>query len=613
MMQPGRLSQVMEHIDLAIKNRARLLLVIISLALVVNSIVNVVITGRRFAVVEKEQYQLDLAGRQRMLVERIFSQALLKSHGYAVDFERTFELFMHTSLALEFGGPAKIDLNGDRLEKIPPAPDQAIRDLLRRQREVAEKYKAKISTLFLQTPLNPVLEKSEVFEISNIRDELLSICVETVLQLDDNLSKNITHSNLWRTGLFLMNFLLAGWLLSLALRQIKMSEEVQKATKSALEALEVRNRFFANISHEIRNPLNIVTAIPDILERSPLSDEQKKYVQILKYTSQSLLHMMDDLLDFSRIGAGKITIADRPFSFKKLLEQIVCAWEIKTQEKGLKFIVDIDKKIVDEVSGDFFRLRQVLDNLLGNALKFTKQGTIKLKVKCISLDGESQKVEFEIIDTGCGIAIHDQKKIFDPFMQATTGVSDQSTGSGLGLAIARHLVELMNGKIELESQVNKGTSIRVKLRLPLTDKIPAAEVIEMQEGLNRIKDIRTQTRILCVDDSIDNLLVVSGLLSDHPEFIVETVISGKDALEILKKKKFDLILMDLQMPEMGGEEVVKLWREWERAHKLARTPIVALSASTTRPVDKNFDRALSKPIDRKALLDMTHDVLSMNL
>lgn len=394
-----------------------------------------------------------------------------------------------------------------------------------------------------------------------------------------------------------------------------LKEEADHAKLSAEHASYAKSQFLANMSHEIRTPLNVLLGASELLSETTLNTEQKKYVEMFQTSGKHLLGLLNDIIDLSRIESGQLETEKISFDLIRALHFVHNLFSLKAQEQGLQFVVDTQniKHIVRR--GDPLRIRQILVNLIGNSFKFTKTGTIKLLVGEL----DSEVVEFVVEDTGSGIPEDKQKEIFETFQQGDVSFSRKHGGAGLGLAISKNLCELMGGTIQLESTPGVGSKFTVRIPLPVTADTPVRS-----EPLEETGDVIVDTlpdssspvkNLLLVDDSDDNRFLVKLFLENSPYKITEAK-NGEEAVDFVKHKPFDIILMDMQMPVMDGYEAVKIIRQFEKVQgEVKKVPILALTAHGTT-VEKNkcleigCTDYLSKPVSKNTLLHRISDLTS---
>ncbi|MCW7489913.1 PAS domain S-box protein [Leptospira meyeri] len=372
----------------------------------------------------------------------------------------------------------------------------------------------------------------------------------------------------------------------------RMIEEALIESKEKAElAANTKTTFLANMSHEIRTPMNAIIGFTEILLAGDLLGNQKNHLETVKNSAKSLLRLLNDVLNSAKLDRGAVELETIDFSLYSLVDQVCSAMGMEARKKGLEFQTHLDSNLEDYYKGDSLRIRQILTNLLGNAIKFTKEGLIKLEIT-----KKDSGVLFHIQDTGIGIAEDRMEKIFDPFTQADVSMSRKFGGTGLGTTISKQLVELMKGKIWVESKLGVGTDFYFSL--PLEKGVP---VLELNE---KIQLDLPSSKILIVDDVKQNVELIQLLMTSNGHE-VEIARNGKEALDLFLSKPFDLILMDIQMPEMDGLEATRQIRKYEEKDS-SRIPIIALSASVFEE-DKisaknaGMDGFVSKPIDLQDL------------
>ncbi|CAN5822746.1 hypothetical protein BH11BAC7_BH11BAC7_03820 [soil metagenome] len=372
--------------------------------------------------------------------------------------------------------------------------------------------------------------------------------------------------------------------------------KAESATRIAIDAVKAKQQFLSNMSHEIRTPMNAIIGFTKVVLKTELTAKQKEYLSAIKVSGDALIVLINDILDLAKVDAGKMTFEQAPFKMSASISAMLQVFDTKVQEKNLKLVKEYDHKIPDVLVGDPVRLHQIILNLVSNAVKFTTQGKITVKVKLKSEDEKKVTIEFSVSDTGIGINSDKMENIFENFQQATSGTSRLYGGTGLGLAIVKQLVETQGGTIEVTSEIGKGSAFSFILDFAKTTSAAILET-SMIEQEDEIK----HTRILVVEDIALNQLLMKTLLDDY-EFNCDIAANGKIALEKLESNVYDIILMDLQMPEMNGFEAT----EYIRKTMKSDIPIIALTADVTT-VDLAKCKAvgmndyLAKPIDERLL------------
>ena len=383
----------------------------------------------------------------------------------------------------------------------------------------------------------------------------------------------------------------------------RVERELQQAKAVAESASRTKSDFLASMSHEIRTPMNAIIGIADLLAKTPLSPEQSKYVQIFRRAGDNLLHLIDDILDLSKVETSQIELERTDFSLKDLLEKVTEMVAVRADEKGLALVCEIAPKVGTNLIGDPTRLRQVLLNLLGNAIKFTESGEVALRVTPDPDPATPAALRFTISDTGIGIPGEKLGAVFERFTQADSSTTRQYGGSGLGLTISKRLVELMGGRISVESALGKGSVF--SFAVPLEVRPRSKQRIAVSVGTISEAPLRA-LHLLLVEDSPDNRTITVAYMKEMP-YRVDIAENGAIALEKFIAGHYDLVLMDRQMPVMDGLTATRAIREWEQANHRPLTPIVALTAAALKGDEDQCLAAgctayLSKPIKQEVLL-----------
>ncbi len=392
-------------------------------------------------------------------------------------------------------------------------------------------------------------------------------------------------------------------------RDIKIQKEALKLLEDAKSLAEESNRlksdFLANMSHEIRTPMNAVMGLSKLLLDTPLLEMQKNYAENIYKSSNALLDILNEILDFSKIEANRLEIENYPFQTQELMEQINILFGVAATQKNLELIFDIEPNVPEVIDGDKMRLSQVIGNLVGNAIKFTQKGAIHIRVDTL-FDKEKTFLEIFVRDTGIGIDEEKLKKLFQPFVQADSSTTRKYGGTGLGLVISKKLVELMGGEIKVISTLGKGSTFSFKVPLSKTrEKNIVKHSYDLKVStynnsyLSFIAPIKNK-RVLLVEDNETNRIVARGFL-EKMGLIITIAEDGQIALDKVAQEDFDLILMDIQMPNMNGLEAAKKLRR-----NGFKKPIIAMTAAAMQS-DKDatkqagMDDHVAKPIDDEEL------------
>jgi len=454
--------------------------------------------------------------------------------------------------------------------------------------------------------------------LTNILNEFEKIHSIEEVKYKEILSRNKADSTLVRqmdASAYVFAFLLVALCVWILFRDISKREKLEKeliiTQKKAEDAAIIKEQFMANMSHEIRTPLNAIIGFNNRLNKTNLDAEQKEYANAVQSSGENLLAIVNDILDFSKIEAGMVRIEKIQFDLPELLDSVVTMFLGQAKEKQVDLELKIAKNVPQLILGDPTRLTQILINLIGNALKFTNKGSVCIIVDAIAIDKKNVDIKFRVKDTGIGISTEKISEIFERFTQAKSDTSRIFGGTGLGLSIAKKLVELQSGAINVESTKGQGSEFSFNIPYIIAEK--ADDGIKAIVETDQKIEIGSDLKILVVEDNILNQKLAGFMLKDwNVDFDICS--NGKLAVEKLKTKSYNLILMDIQMPEMNGYEAT----EYIRNHLKLSLPIIAMTAHALpgereKCIGFGMTDYISKPIKETDLKNLISTYINIDV
>ena len=441
------------------------------------------------------------------------------------------------------------------------------------------------------------IQEEEVFQFEKKRKDVDSIC--RFNQLYCSLAVNKIYDDFGDN----IGYIIIVTDLS---ERMKTVQKLEEAIKDAEYANQAKSTFLANMSHEIRTPMNAIIGFSELVLKLDISDEVREHVNDIRWSSRNLLAIINDILDISKIESGKMELVPGKYYTDGLLKDVSLIITTQAQAKGLAFHMKVDSNLPNRIYGDKVRLRGVLINILNNAVKYTKEGSVTFEVKVLAKQENRVKLAFTVSDTGIGIRPEDQKNLFKSFEQLDRKVHYGVEGSGLGLAIANGYVTLMGGEIKVSSVYGKGSVFTVMVEQEIVDPRPMEENYSKEEERQNGSALETMkivdVQVLVVDDNMVNLRVACGILSSYG-LAVDTASSGMQAIELCRKKKYQLVFMDQMMPEMNGVEAMKQIRALNPYYasggeaKIIVLTADAISGARKQLMKQGFDEYLGKPMN----------------
>lgn len=386
----------------------------------------------------------------------------------------------------------------------------------------------------------------------------------------------------------------------------KINFELNETKMNLIETQMFRDQFMANMSHEIRTPMNAIVGLTNLLIKSDLNSQQAKYLDVIRKSGENLLVIINDILDLSKIEAGKMELEKHPFPLISTLDSIKLILNIKAEEKGIFLNESIDDGIPEYVIGDETRFTQIIMNLVGNAIKFTENGGVTLKAELLNSNNGKVTIKFSVVDTGIGIPEDKIAKIFESFSQASSDTTRKFGGTGLGLTISKQLVEIHNSQLEVASAVNVGSTFYFKVEFEVAE---APAKADNNQSLNKL-NIENKSILLVEDNMFNQMVAVDSIKEIFPNIIIDVADNGHTALKMVTEKEYALVFMDIQLPDMDGFQITREIRKMG----FNKLRICAMTASVLKQqINACYDAGMNDYMMKPFTPELLKEKLIINL
>lgn len=451
-------------------------------------------------------------------------------------------------------------------------------------------------------------------EITGTTHKIYNSREQRMQALTQKISESGQKARAYGNALIVLLLLSGGTLCWFITRQFRhrtlLIDQLNDSEKKSRAALGIKENFLANMSHEIRTPLNSILGFTTLLQRQEVDRQSQHFITSIQQAGENLLAIINDILDISKIEAGMMRIVNKPFSMRGLLHSVEVLFSERVRAKGLNYLTEIDDNVPDTLIGDATRLTQIMVNLLGNALKFSEKGLLKVGVSVASVNNNSIRVKFVVSDEGIGISAEKLEGIFERFNQADDSITRNYGGTGLGLSIVKDLLEIQKGTIEVSSDVGLGTTFTFEIPYLISNDQTAGEVVRYK--VVEPEWIGRSIHILIVDDNMMNQDLMANILA-YWGFSFSIASNGKEAVEQIKTGHFDLVMMDIQMPEMDGySATIQIRKELKSDIPIIAMTAHAMSGEREKCITLGMNDYISKPVNEQELLRLIEKVTVPN-